>query len=355
LEQEYWDRVKDTDNPDFLESFLRQFPDGRHAGTARSRIGGVRAQKELADWEAARSADTIAALADFTRRYPNSRRGAAARSRLFAKQLRRGSTILGAGVVGVVAAAAVLIALLFMWVWIQYAPADWTTDSGQQLGQALRRIFYSLLYVLAPSIVLGALLWSGLTTYPAKSLKRIALALGVAVGPASIIQLGPYLLSQWSPTAQETLDAAERTRSLESRIAAAKKEPRYANDPVLRQELVQLRQLLKQAQGATYPARVYRPLAASAIAGVAACFTLLLIGLAISGRSGLAPWETPIVAGTLLAIAGGLAISALAVDDPTWEPIETISFACWGSVVLCAAFGVSRATARSQDIERSHA
>jgi hypothetical protein len=353
LEQEYWDRVKDTDNPDFLESFLRQFPDGRHAEVARSRIGGVRAQKELADWEAAKSADTIPALADFARRYPSSRRGAAARSRLFAKQLRRGSTILGASVVGVIAAAALLIALLlaFRWVWVQYAPPDGTSASDR----GFRPVFFSLLYVFAPSIVFGALLWSGLTTYAAKSLKRIALALAVAVGPATIIQLGPYLLSQWSPTAQETLDAAERTRSLESKIAAAKKEPRYANDPALRQEIVQLEQSLKQAQGVTYPVRVYRPLAASVIAGLAACCTLLLIGLAISGASGLAPWETPIVAGTLLAIAVGLAINALAVDDPTLEPIEAISVACWGSVVLCAAFGVSRAAARSQDSERIHA
>lgn len=26
FEHEYWDRVKDTDNPDFLESFVHQFP-----------------------------------------------------------------------------------------------------------------------------------------------------------------------------------------------------------------------------------------------------------------------------------------------------------------------------------------
>ena len=74
FEQEYWDRVKDTDNPDFLESFLRQFPNGRHAEAAHSRIGGVRARKEAADWDAARSTDTIAALADFARRYPTSKK-----------------------------------------------------------------------------------------------------------------------------------------------------------------------------------------------------------------------------------------------------------------------------------------
>jgi hypothetical protein len=242
-----------------------------------------------------------------------------------------------------------------LWVGRRYAPGDWITEIDKDPLGRLGPIAYSMLFVFAPSIVFGILLWSGLTNYPAKSPRRIALALAVALGPAIIIQAGPYLLSPLSPTAPETIDAAERTRLLESKIEASKKDHRYPNDPAFKREIVQLELSLKQARSVTYPARVYRPLAASAIAGLAACCTLLLMGLAISGKDGLAPWGTPIAASALLAITGGMVISTLAVDDPLWLPIETISYSCWGSVVVCAAFGLSRAAALGQDVERSYA
>ena len=351
FEQEYWDRVKDTDNPDFLESFLRQFPNGRHAEAARTRIGGVRARKEASDWEAARSTDTIAALADFARRYPSSKNAAAARSRLFAKQLRRGSTILGAGVggaiVGSVLVAGVLV--LVLWVGRHYAPGDWITEIDKDPMQRLGPLVNSLLGVFVPSIVFGTVLWKGLTAYSAKPLKRVALALAAVFGPAIIIQFGPYVLDRWSISANDAVDAAELRRALESTIATAKKDPRYQNDPSFKQEAAQRVRSIKQAQRITYPARVYRPLAASALVGLAAGWTLLLTALAISGKKGLANWETPIVAGVLLAVASGLAIYLIAGDDPSVQIVEVMTYSCWGSVVVCAAFGLSRAAALNQD------
>jgi hypothetical protein len=355
FEQEYWDRVKDTDNPDFLESFLRQFPDGRHAEVARSRIGGVRAQKEAADWEAARSTDTIPALADFARRYPSSRRGAAARSRLFVKQLRRGSTILGAGVGGAIFASLIVWTILTAVLWVgRYVPGDWVSEIEKDPVGRLGPLVYSLVFVFGPSAVLGTLLWSGLTAYATKPLQRIGLALAVIVGPATVLQVGPYLLSPWSPTTKETLHATEEATSLNTKVIAAKKDPRYANDPLFKQEVAEHERSLKQAQSATYPSRVYHPLAASALAGLAAGWTLVLTALAISGRKGLAPWETPIVAGTLLAVVCSLMISAIAVDNPLWRLIETISYSCWGSVVVCAAFGLARSAALSHDTGTQH-
>jgi len=347
FEQEYWDRVKNTDNPDFLESFLRQFPNSRYAEEARNKIGGVRAHKETADWTSARSVDTIAALADFARRYPTSKNAAAARSRLFVRQLRHGSTIFGAGVAGAIALAAMLLAVLIatLSLAMRYVPGEWTAAIRKDPVQELGPIVYSLMNVLAPSIVFGTLLWSGLTRYASRPFARIALTLSVAAGPAIIIQLGPHLLSPWSPTNEVIVSATERTRELEKTIDEGKKDPRYANDPILKQEVARHEQALKQIYRTTYPARVYRPLATSLLAGLAACWVLFLTALVISGRKGLPAWETPIVAGVLLAIIGGMVFNSVTVDDPSWYLIETLSYSCWVPVAACAALGVSRAAA----------
>jgi hypothetical protein len=206
-------------------------------------------------------------------------------------------------------------------------------------------------YVFTPSVVFGALLWSGLTSYAGKPLKRIGLVLIAVVGPVIIVQVSPFLLGPWSPTVKETLDASVQARSLEGLIAAAKQDPRYANDPTFREEIAQHDRSLLEARAIIYSARAVRPIAASVLAGLAAGWVLLLTALVVSGKKGFAPWETPIVAGALLAVIVGLVISSIKAENPYWRVIETVSYACWTPTILCAALGLSRAATLSENTE----
>jgi hypothetical protein len=339
FEQEYWDRVKDTDNPDFLESFLRQFPNGRHAEAARALIGGVRARKEAADWEAARSVDTIAALADFARRYPQSKNAAVAKSRLFVKQLRQGATFAVAGIVGAIAVSSLFVALL---------AAAFRFGLKLEVPVVLATLS-SLLLVIAPSIVFGALLWVGLKRYASRPFLRAGLVLCAIAAPAIAVQAGPLLLSHWSPKSQSTLSYLEKTRELEVAVAVGMRDDRYKNDPVFKNEIDQQQRALKQARTATYPARVYYPLLTAVLAGLSAGCALLVTGIAISGLRGLAPWETATVGGALFGSNAAMAMILATVDDPQWRVDETIALACWGSIALFAALGTSRAAAVDRD------
>ncbi len=111
VELQWWERVKDRDNPALLTEFLQRYPQGAFAPLARDRLSElewkrIKASRDAADFEA------------FIERWPGSRFETAARARLEA--LRRRAERNGGGIpwkmaAGVGAAAMVLVAGYTLW------------------------------------------------------------------------------------------------------------------------------------------------------------------------------------------------------------------------------------------------
>ncbi len=358
FEQEYWDRVKDTDNPDFLESFLRQFPNGRYAETARARVGRVRARKEAADWETARSTDTIAALADFARRYPGSPRTGAARARLFMRQFARGSMTFGLAVLVILAicipAFAYLTRLMseLLPLYVEN-PAMAEANESAIISIGLRLIAVVLAVMVGPWIVFGGLLWATLTRFKGRPVRRTALAFLIALVPV-VMLIVDVSVDSWlrqsanarGELAQTSLKYAQAQQQVE-----AQKKNAAAQGPGAAERLRQLEQdlavTLKELQALSWDwsfRQRHVPLLQAAIAGLATLVTLVLAAAAISGWRQLRLWGPSIRGGTLVATL--IVVVWSLYSHSVWND-TTIGwvFGVWLSVCGFLALGVVRAAA----------
>jgi hypothetical protein len=368
FEQEYWDRVKDTDNPDFLESFLRQFPNGRYAETARARVGRVRARKEAADWETARSTDTIAALADFARRYPGSPRTGAARARLFMRQFAHGSRTFGLAVLVILAICVPALAYLTRLVaelLPQYVanPAMAETDNAAMISFGMRLLAASAAVLLGPWIVFGGLLWATLTRFKGRPVRRTVLAFLIALVPVVILIVDISIdswLRQSAKAEGELAQSSLKYMRTQQQVETHKKDA-AAQGPAAAERLRQLEQdlaqALKEVQAVSWEwsfRQRHVPLVHAAIAGFGALLTLVLSAAAISGWRQLRLWGP--------SIRGGALVAALTVvvwslySHSVWNDTAVGAlFGVWLAVCGFLALGVVRAAAAEEPLPTARA
>lgn len=356
FEQEYWDRVKDTDNPDFLESFLRQFPDGRHAAEARARLGGVKVRKEAVDWEVARSSDTIPALADFVRRHPGSERAGAARAKLFLRQFTRGSLMFGSGVLVILAIFIPLfayVAHLMSQLLPQFIanPSFAENPDAAVISLGLRMLAASAVLFIGPWIVFGVLLWIALTRLRGRPIRRTALTVLIAVVPMLIcfVYIGAEGRLKQSSVSAELTQSGTKFLQLQEQVKVQKKELGTTLDQAATERVRQLEQELASAEHQlqavswrmSYEKR-YLPLLAAGIAALAAFFTLLLSAGAVSGWHQLRLWGASMRGGALAAALGVLGWSLY--SHSVWNDTSlAVLFAVWLSISGFLALGLVRA------------
>ncbi len=363
FEQEYWDRVKDTDNPDFLDSFLRQFPNGQHAQEVRARIHGVRARKEAADWETARATDTIAAMADFARRYPGSERAGAARARLFLRQFTRGSMTFGMGVIFILAicipAFAYLMRLLaeLMPQYLANPSLGQNTNDPAIISMGLRLLGVSLAVFFGPWIVFGGLLWFTLTRLRGRFIWRTTLSFLITLVPifTTIVTIGVDAAYRRSANPQSDLaQASLKMLQVQQQLEAQKKAA--AQDPAAADRVRQLEQEFATAQQRQQSVawqwsfqQRFLPLGQAVIAAAATFITLLLCAGAISGWHQRRLWGPSIRGATLTAALIVLAWSIY--SHSVWNDTTVgVLLAVWLSITGFLALGVVRAAAAAEPL-----
>ena len=357
FEQEYWNRVKDTDNPDFLESFLRQFPDGRHAADARARLGGVRVRREVADWEVARSSDTIPALADFARRYPNSERAGAARAKLFLRQFTRGSMMFGSAVLVILAAfipVFAYVAHLVSQIMPQFLANPSFADNPDPalISLGVRMLAASAVLFIGPWIVFGVLLWVSLARLKRRPIRRTMLTVLIALVPMliSFAYIGvEATLRQRSPVSGELTETGTKVLQLQDQIKTQKKDAGATQDQTLAERIRKLEQDLATAEHhhqalswrMSYEKR-FLPLLSAGVAALIAFFTLLLSAGAISGWNQLRLWGASMRGGALAAALGVLGWSLY--SHSVWSDSSlAVLLAVWLAVSGFLALGLVRA------------
>jgi hypothetical protein len=360
FELEYWNRVKDTDNPDFLQSFLHQFPNGRHAEEARARLGGVARRKEAADWELARSRETIAALANFLRRHPNSARSGAARAKLFLRQFTRGSLMFGSAVAVTLAVFIPLFAYLAHLVGnlIPLYAADPSMagiPEAEMLAMGVRLLGVSVAFFIGPWIVFGVLLWVTLARMRGWPVRRTALAFVIALVPMVICIgfVGAESARQNSSAAKQMSDAALKGLQLKQQrdnqqLEALKRAEKEGGVPIPDLGLVQqVAKAEREVEALTWRLsheKRFIPLLGAGVAAITAFLTLLLCAAAVSGRRQVRLWGPSIRGGALVAAVGVLGWSIY--SHSAWNDATlAVLFSVWVSVCGFLALGLVRAAA----------
>ena len=356
FEQEYWNRVKDTDNPDFLQSFLHQFPDGRHAEEARARLGGVARRKEAADWELARSRETIPALAHFLRRHPNSARAGAARAKLFLRQFTRGSLMFGSAVAVTLAVFIPLFAYLAHLVGNlipQYVadPSMAGMPEAEMLAMGMRLLGVSAAFFIGPWIVFGVLLWVTLARMRGRPVRRTALAFVIALVPMLICLgfIGAESARQSSDAAKLVNEAALKGMRLKQQVEASKRsEEKGVPPPVpnldLAQQVAKAEREIESLTWRLSHEKRFIPLLGAGVAAITTFLTLLLCAAAVSGRRQVRLWGPSIRGGALLAAIGVLGWSIY--THSAWNDTTlAVLFSVWVSICGFLALGLVRAAA----------
>jgi len=86
IELAYWESIRDSDNKEIYEDYLRKYPDGEFVVIARARLKSLNeadaAAEEASYWESIKDSDDEEAYKEYLRKYPNGRYSAEARGRL---------------------------------------------------------------------------------------------------------------------------------------------------------------------------------------------------------------------------------------------------------------------------------
>jgi hypothetical protein len=344
FEREYWDRVKDTDNPDFLETFLRQFPNGRYAGAARAKVADVQERKEIADWELARSTDTIAALAQFARRYPRSRHASPARARLLLRQMTGGFTVFNTAV------SALPAFTFFAWLLYQVT-SGLTLDPllGQLLTDNLPPAMLRTGVFLTTGVIwfiFGVFIWKALVRLAQRPIRRFLVTTSIAAFPA-VACLGYAELDRaLSPEPRELSEASAKVFHEAQAIYRQSKLETFSdlNDLETRLQSLTTSSLDGLNWRRSYDRRHITLLAAIA-AGVAAFCTILLAGTAISGSDQIGAWGTSMRGSALVAALAFLALTINSHALSHWAIFITMLEAVWYAVMGFLVLGLVRVSA----------
>ena len=360
FEQEYWNRVKDTDNPDFLQSFLHQFPNGRHAEEARVRLGGVAKRKEAADWELARSRESIPALAHFLRRHPNSARSGAARAKLFLRQFTRGSLMFGSAVAVILAVFIPLFAYLAHLVGnlvpLYIAdPSMAGVSEAEMIAVGMRLLGVMAAVFIGPWIVFGVLLWVTLARMRGRPVRRTGLAFVIALVPMLICLgfIGVESVRQNSDAAKQVNEAALKgvqlkqqrdTQQLEASKGTSDKALAPIPDTDLNQQVARAEREVEALTWRLSQERRFTPLLGAGVAAITTFLTLLMCAAAVSGRKQARLWGPSIRGGALVAAAGVLGWSIY--SHSAWnDTMLAVLFSVWVSICGFLALGLVRAAA----------
>ncbi len=360
FEQEYWNRVKDTDNPDFLQSFLHQFPNGRHAEEARARLGSVARRKEAADWELARSRETIPALAHFLRRHPNSARAGAARAKLFLRQFTRGSLMFGSAVAVILAVFIPLFAYLAHLIGnlIPLYIADPSMagiPEAEMLAMGMRLLGVSAAFFIGPWIVFGVLLWVTLARMRGRPVRRTSLAIAITLVPMLICLgfVGAESVRQNSSAAKQMNEAAIKGIKLKQQrdaqqLEALRRAEKEGGVPIPDLGLVhQVANAEREVEALTWRLsheKRFIPLLGAGVAAITSFLTLLLCAAAVSGRRQVRLWGPSIRGGALVAAVGVLSWSIY--SHSAWNDTTlAVLFSVWVSICGFLALGLVRAAA----------
>jgi hypothetical protein len=368
FEQEYWQRVRDTDNPDFLRSFLHQFPDGRHASEARARLGGVEKRKEAADWELARTTDSIPALAHFLRRHPSSARAGAARAKLFLRQFTRGSLMFGSAVALILAIAVPVLAYLAHVVaglLPQYLsnPTSFAEASDSDLvSTGLRLLAAMAALLIGPWFIFGTLLWVAMVRLRGRMIRRTGLAILIALVPMLLCFAYMFIdvpLQRRTTVAAELPPSAVKILQLQAQLKEQKKDAGSAPDQAKAERIRQLEQEVAAAeqhvQALSWRASIEKrhlPLLAAAVAAVTTFLTLALCAGAVSGWNQIRLWG-PSMRGGALSAALGVLVWSIYTHSAWSDANLAVLFAVWLAICGFLALGVVRAAASDEALPMS--
>jgi hypothetical protein len=92
IEDEVWNSVKDTSDPSLLEEYLVQYPKGRYAPLARTKIKKIKTESEakIEDdlWSVAKTSGELTALETYVSKYPSGRYASEARKKITEERKR---------------------------------------------------------------------------------------------------------------------------------------------------------------------------------------------------------------------------------------------------------------------------